>query len=104
MYLTWLVNISDLSCVYSTHLQQKNPIKIDGWNHHTKDKREGQRKVKKCAQLARTKEGRELVPLVIRSYLTHNPFNVTFIQIMRFNSNSRFRKASPANLFFYSIG
>jgi hypothetical protein len=21
----------------------KNPIKVDGWNHHTKDKREGQK-------------------------------------------------------------
>jgi hypothetical protein len=25
----------------------KNPIKIDGQNHHTKDKKEGQRKVKR---------------------------------------------------------
>jgi hypothetical protein len=67
------------------------------------DKREGQRKVKKCAQLARTKEGKELVPLVVGSYLTHNPSNVTFIQIMRSNSHRRFRKVSPTNAIFFSI-
>jgi hypothetical protein len=26
----------------------KSPIKIDGWNHHTKDRKEGQRKANKC--------------------------------------------------------
>jgi hypothetical protein len=30
-------------------VQKKNPIKTDGWNHHTKDKREGQRKANRCA-------------------------------------------------------
>jgi hypothetical protein len=67
------------------------------------DKKEGQRKVKKCGHLARTKEGKELVPLVVGSYLTHKPSNVTFIQIMRSNSNRRFRKVSPTNAIFFLI-
>jgi hypothetical protein len=28
------------------------------------------------AQLKRTEEGKKLVPIIIRSYFTHNPFNV----------------------------
>ncbi len=59
-------------------MKKKNPIKIDGQNHHTKDKREGQKKVKWCVGLqvpnkGRTKEGRDLVLLIVRSYLTHSP-------------------------------
>jgi hypothetical protein len=34
-------------------------------------KGEGQRKAKRHTQPAETKEGRELVPLVVQSYLTH---------------------------------
>jgi hypothetical protein len=45
----------------------------------------------KDAQPTRTKEGRELVPLVVGSYLTHHPSNVTCMQIVRSNSNRRFR-------------
>ncbi len=33
----------------------------------------------KYVLLAGTKERRELVPLMVRSYLTHSPFNVTYI-------------------------
>jgi hypothetical protein len=29
--------------------RQKNPIKVDGWNHHMEDKREGPRKAKRRA-------------------------------------------------------
>ncbi len=39
------------------------------------------------AQPASTKEGRELVALVVGSYLTHSPSNVTSMQIVRSNSN-----------------
>jgi hypothetical protein len=37
------------------------------------------------------KKGRELVLLVVGSYLTHNPSNVTNMQIVRFNNNRRFK-------------
>jgi hypothetical protein len=46
-------------------------------------KREGQRKAKKTQSLQenkRKKKGRELVPLVVGSYLTHGPSNVTCMQ------------------------
>jgi hypothetical protein len=36
-------------------------------------------------------KGKKLVPLVVGSYLTHNPCIVTCMQIMRFNNNGRFR-------------
>jgi len=34
-----------------TKRKAKNPIKAHGWNHHTEDKREGQRKAKRCAAI-----------------------------------------------------
>jgi hypothetical protein len=43
-----------------------------------KTKREGQKKSKEAA-LARTKEGRELVLLIVRSYVIENPSNFTCI-------------------------
>ncbi len=43
----------------------------------------------KDARPTRTKEGRELVPLMVGSYLTHNRSNVACMQIMRSNSNRR---------------
>jgi hypothetical protein len=43
----------------------------------------------KDAQPARTKEGRELVPFVVGSYLTHNPSNVANMQIVKSNNNKR---------------
>ncbi len=37
------------------------------------------------------KRERELASLVVgRSYLTHGPFNIACMQIVRFNSNGRF--------------
>jgi hypothetical protein len=45
----------------------------------------------KDAQLARIKEEKELVPHVVKSYLTHHLSNVAFIHIMRSNRNRRFR-------------
>jgi hypothetical protein len=44
------------SCVHRKG--EKNPIKIDGRNHHTEDKSEGQRKVKRCAA-CKTNQKRE---------------------------------------------
>jgi hypothetical protein len=45
----------------------------------------------KDAEPIGTKEGRELVPLMVGSYFTHNPYNVTCMQIVRFNNNRRFK-------------
>jgi hypothetical protein len=45
----------------------------------------------KDAHPAGTKEGRELVPLLVDSYLTHSLSNVTCMQIVRSNSNRRLR-------------
>jgi hypothetical protein len=39
--------------------ETKNPIKIDGRNHHTKDKKEGQKKAKRC--VARKNQRGEIV-------------------------------------------
>jgi len=42
-------------------------------------------------QLAKTKQKKELVPFMVGSYLTHGPYNVTCMQIVKFNSNGRSR-------------
>jgi hypothetical protein len=39
----------------------------------------------KDAQLVGTKKGKKLVFLVLGSYFTHRPFNVTCMQIVKFN-------------------
>jgi hypothetical protein len=55
-------------------------------------KREGQRKAKRHTARRKTeRKGRELVPIVVGSYLTHGPSNVTCIQIVRSNNNGRSR-------------
>jgi len=66
-------------------------------------KREGQ---KKDTQPIGTKKGRKLVLLMVRTYLTHNPLNVTCMQIMRFNCNGRSRISITyqLNLPLYSKG
>ncbi len=81
----------------------KIPMKIDGQNHHMEDKMEGQRKPKTPT---RTKEGRELVLLVVGNYFTHSSFNVACMQIMRPNSikKSRTNISRQCNLPFYSKG
>jgi hypothetical protein len=43
-----LVNCSDWSSWWHLKGETKNPIKIDGGNHHTKDRRESQIKAKRC--------------------------------------------------------
>jgi hypothetical protein len=58
----------------------------------------------KDVQLAKPKEGRELVPLVVGNYFTHNPFNVTSMQIVKFDSSRRSRTSisHQCNLPFYN--
>jgi hypothetical protein len=54
-------------------------------------KTKGEAKEKpKNSQLAGVKERRELVPLVVGSYLTHSSSNVTGMQIMRSHNNKMF--------------
>jgi hypothetical protein len=81
----------------------KNPIKIDGWNHHTEDKREAKERSNNM-QPIRTKEGRKLTFLTVGSYVIHNFFNVANMQIVKSNSNRRFRTniSRQHNLFLYS--
>jgi hypothetical protein len=55
----------------------KNPIKPDGQNHHTKEKKKGRGEAKetrpKDVQPQRTKERRGLIILlVVGNYLTHS--------------------------------
>ncbi len=63
------------------------------WNHHMEDKREGQ-----SQEEAGTKVGRELVPLMVRSYLTHNPSDVVSMQIVRSNSNRSYLTHNPSDV------
>jgi hypothetical protein len=58
----------------------------------------------KNVQPVGTKEGRKLILLVVGSYFTHNPFNVTCMQIMKSNSNRRSRTniSCQCNLLLYS--
>jgi hypothetical protein len=42
-------------------------------------------------QLAKTKQRKELIHFVVGSYFTHGPYNVTCMQIVKFNSNGRSR-------------
>jgi len=43
------------------------------------------------AQPIGTKEGRKLVPLVVGSHFTHNPFNVTYMEIVKSKNHRRFK-------------
>jgi hypothetical protein len=43
----------------------------------------------KDVQLVGTKEGRELIPLMVGIFFTHNLSNVAYMHIMRFNNNRR---------------
>jgi hypothetical protein len=56
----------------------------------------GRPKRPKDAQPTRTKERRELIPLMVGSYFTHNLSNVTHMQIMTSNSNRK----SRTNIFY----
>jgi hypothetical protein len=65
---------------------------------------EGQKKAKRCMACKKQKKRRELVPLMVGSYLTHNPPNVTCMQIMKSNNNERSKTSITCqhNLPFYS--
>jgi hypothetical protein len=58
----------------------------------------------KDVQPARTKKGRDLVPLVVGSSFTYSPFDVACMQIMKFNNNRRFNTniSYQHNFLFYS--
>jgi hypothetical protein len=75
----------------------KNP---NGQNHHTNNKREGQKDMKPEG----TKERRKLIPFMVGNYLTHSPSNVICMQIVRFNSYRRFKTSvtHQHNLLFYN--
>jgi hypothetical protein len=68
-------------------------------------KREGQERPKD-EQFVRTKKNKELVPLMVGSYLTHGPYNVTHMQIVRSHNNGRSRTSitCQCNLPFYNKG
>ncbi len=68
-------------------------------------KKEGQRKAKRHTTYM-NKIKSNLILLMIGSHFTHDPSNVTCIQIMKFNSNGRFRTniTCQRNLLFYSTG
>ncbi len=61
------------------------------------------KKGQKDAQPAGTKEGKELIPLVVGNYLTHSLSNVTCMQIVRSNNNRRLTQVTFANTIFLSI-
>jgi len=54
----------------------------------------------------RTRKGRELIPFVVGSYLTHNHSNVISMQIMKSNNIGRSRTniSRQCNLPLYSKG
>jgi hypothetical protein len=60
----------------------------------------------KDKQPAKTKKRKKLVPLMVGNYFTHGPSNVTCMQIMKFNTNGRFRTSITYqhNLFLFSKG
>jgi hypothetical protein len=58
----------------------------------------------KDKQCARTKEGKDLIPLTVGNYFTHNPFNVAFMQIVKSNNNKKSKTSisCQCNLPLYS--
>ncbi len=81
----------------------KNPTRIVCENHHIEDKKEGQRKAKKSA--AYKNQRRERTNLfVLGNYLTYSPFNLACMQIVKSNTNRRFRTniSYQHNLPFYN--
>jgi hypothetical protein len=54
-------------------------------------KNEGKKKGQKTHNSQEPKKGKKLVLIMIRSYFTHGPFNVTYMQIMKSNNNGRFK-------------
>jgi hypothetical protein len=82
--------------------EHKNPIKIDGQNITLKTNRKAKERPKD-AQHVGTKEGGELVLLMVGSYLSHSPSNVVNMHIIRFNNNRRFRTSISCHPIYLSI-
>jgi hypothetical protein len=64
------------------------------------------KKSQKTHNLKGPKKGRKLVFLVVGSYFTHGPFNVTYMQIVGFNSSGRFKTniTCQCNILLYGKG
>jgi hypothetical protein len=69
-----------------------------------RQKSEGQRKAKRRTAPRNQRKERELVPLEVGSYLTHGLSNVVYMQIVRSNSNKKYKTSITCqhNLPFYS--
>jgi hypothetical protein len=71
-------------------------------------KKEGQRKAKrrKTCKNQKKRKGRKLVFLMVGSYFTHYPSNVACMQIVKSNSNGRFKTSITLqhNLPLYNRG
>jgi hypothetical protein len=67
-------------------------------------KREGQRKAKNNSAHKNQKKKKELVLLVVGSYVTYGPSNVTYMQIVKLISNGRSRThiTHQCNLLLYT--
>jgi len=80
-------------------IQQKSMIGTITWKKKGKAK-----KRPKIVQPRSTKERKELVPLMVGSYLTHNHSNLACMQIVRSNNDRRSRTSisRQCNLFLYS--
>jgi hypothetical protein len=78
------------------------PKKINGHNHHRGDKKKGQ----KTHRSQELKKVEKLILLVVGNYFTHNPFNVTCMQIVIFNNNERSKTSiiRQCNLPLYNKG
>jgi hypothetical protein len=87
----------------NTKPQQKSKKRLMGQNHHKGNKKERPKKGQKMNNPQDPKKGKELVLLMVGSYLTHGPFNVTYIQIVRCNNSGDLKQASPANAIFFLI-
>jgi hypothetical protein len=91
--------------IYLWNKGAKKPIKTNGKNHHTKNKKEGQRRAKR--HVGHKNQKRERSSPSCGKKLSHPPpFNVTRMQIVRFNSNRRSRTniSRQRNLLFYNKG
>jgi hypothetical protein len=63
----------------------KNPIKADDWNHHTEDKREGQKRTERGTTIKNQRRERAS-PSGVGSYLTQSP-SCTQVQSKCFEQN-----------------
>ncbi len=94
--------ISAYPYINSLSQEHKNPIKTDGQNITLKTKGKAKERPKDT-QLVGTKDKGELVPLMVGSYLTYSLSIVVNMQIMRSNSNRRFRTIISYHPIFLSI-